>query len=78
VLLLVLFWLPDATESCGVVRKTCSGGRVLFYLWPAAEFARVRGNSALGWAYNASTYVGMYVEWKEFLLRGLEDILLIG
>ena len=52
--------------------------RVLFYLWPAAEFARVRGNSALGWAYNAGTYMGMCVEWKEFLLRGLEDTLLIG
>jgi len=38
----------------------------LFYLWPAAEFARVRGNSAVGWAYNASTYVGMCVEWKNF------------
>jgi hypothetical protein len=53
-------------------------GRVLCYLWPAAEFVRILGNSALGWAHNANTYVGMCVEWKEFLLRSLKETLLIG
>jgi len=32
VLLLVLFRLPNATESCGVVRKTCSGASVVLFM----------------------------------------------